>query len=93
MKSILAEIFYLWSEQGDTHREEALLSRFDRLLSMTEAGESGERLGDACMDYADLLEQQAFEMGFVWSAGLREELACFRLPPRTVYEKSPTSGV
>ena len=25
-------------------------------------------------------------------AGLREELACFRLPPRTVYEKSPTSG-
>ena len=44
---------------------------------MTEAGESGERLWDACMDYADLLEQQAFEMGFIWSAGLREELRVF----------------
>ena len=92
MKSIFAEIFYLWSEQGEKPRKEALLSRFDHLHSMTEAGESGERLWDACMDYADLLEQQAFEMGFVWSAGLREELACFRLPPRTVYEKSPASG-
>lgn len=56
MKSIFAEIFYLWSEQGEKPRKEALLSRFDRLHSMTEAGESGERLWDACMDYADLLE-------------------------------------
>lgn len=92
MESILTELFYLWSERGAFPRHAALQRRLDRLHRLTEGCGDGGRVWDACMEYADLLEQQAFEMGFTWSAALRGEIARFCPPPETLYEKSPASG-
>ena len=92
MESILTEIYYLWSERGELPRGEALHRKLDRLHQLTQDRADSEPLWDACMDYACLLEQQAFEMGFVWSAALRGEMARFCPPPKALYEKSPASG-
>ena len=92
MESILSELYFLWNEQGEMPRGEALRRKIDRLHELTEGRADSEPLWDACMDYACLLEQQAFEMGFVWSAALRGEMARLCPPPVMVHEKSPASS-
>ena len=92
MENILTEIYYLWNEQGEMPYRAALERRLDRLHRLSEQYADSEQLWDACMEYAGLLEQQAFEMGFTWSAALRGEITRFCPPPETLYEKSPASG-
>ena len=92
MQSIITELYYLWNEQGEMPYRAALERRLDRLHRLSEQYADSEQLWDACMEYAGLLEQQAFEMGFTWSAALRGEIARFCPPPETLYEKSPASG-
>ena len=70
----------------------ALERRLDRLHRLSEQYADSEQLWGACMEYAGLLEQQALEMGFTWSAALRGEITRFRPPPETLYEKSPASS-
>ncbi len=92
MENILTEIYYLWNEQGEMPYRAALERRLDRLHRLSAKYEDSEPLWDTCMEYACLLEQQAFEMGFVWSAALRGEMARLCPPPVMVHEKSPASS-
>lgn len=92
MENILTEIYYLWNEQGEMPYRAALERRLDRLHRLSAKYEDSEPLWDACMEYACLLEQQAFEMGFVWSAALRGEMARLCPPPVMAHEKSPASS-
>ena len=92
MQSIITELYYLWNEQGEMPYRTALERGLDRLHRLSEQYADSEQLWDACMEYACLLEQQAFQMGFVWSAGLCVELAHFCPPSAAIYEKSPASG-
>lgn len=92
MESILSEPYFLRNEQGGMPRSEAIRRKLDRLHRLTEGRADSEPLWDTCMDYACLHEQQAFEMGFAWSAALHGEMARFCPPPKALYEKSPASS-
>ena len=92
MQTIITELYYLWNEQGEMPYRAALERRLDRLHRLSEQYADSEQLWDACMEYACLLEQQAFQMGFVWSAGLCGELARFCPSMAAIYEKSPASS-